>query len=130
LTSRDPITDHLLIAASGLDRPTTLRDFTTDGGNMRKLAIGITGAVALLLAGILAWNAEATTLTSAATAHTATNLSLVEQAGCWLKIERPRNTLGGVIPGAAPKKGERACWLSSPLLVLRITRSCSERTHG
>jgi hypothetical protein len=27
---------------------------------MRKLAIGITGAAALLLAGILAWNAQAT----------------------------------------------------------------------
>jgi len=51
---------------------------------MRKLAIGITGAVALLLAGILAWNAEATTLTSVATAHPATNFSLVEKAGCWL----------------------------------------------
>ena len=44
------------------------------------LAIGITGVVALLLAGILAWNAEATTLTSAATAHPATNFSLVEKA--------------------------------------------------
>ena len=50
---------------------------------MRKLAIGITGAVALLLAGILAWNAEATT-TSAATTYPATNFSLVEKAGCWL----------------------------------------------
>ena len=47
---------------------------------MRKLAIGITGAVALLLAGILAWNAEATTLTSVATAHPATNFSLVEKS--------------------------------------------------
>jgi len=51
---------------------------------MRKLAIVITGAVALMLAGILAWNAEATTLTSAATVHRATNSSLVEKAGCWL----------------------------------------------
>jgi hypothetical protein len=51
---------------------------------MRKLAIGMTGAVALLLAGILAWNAQATTLTSAASAHPATNFSLVEKAGCWL----------------------------------------------
>jgi hypothetical protein len=51
---------------------------------MRKLAIGITGAVALLLAGILAWNADATTLTSAATVRPATNSFLVEKAGCWL----------------------------------------------
>ena len=51
---------------------------------MRKLAIGITGAVALLLAGILAWNAEATTLTTATAAHAGTNYSLVEKAGCWL----------------------------------------------
>jgi hypothetical protein len=51
---------------------------------MRKLAIVITGAVALMLAGILAWNAEATTLTSAATVHPATHSSLVEKAGCWL----------------------------------------------
>ena len=51
---------------------------------MRKLAIGITGIAALLLAGILAWSAEATTLTSAATVHPATNSSLVEKAGCWL----------------------------------------------
>ena len=54
------------------------------GVDMRKLAIAITGAVALLLAGVLAWNAEATTLTSVATAHPATNFSLVEKAGCWL----------------------------------------------
>ena len=51
---------------------------------MRKLAIGIAGATALMFAGILAWNAEATTLTSAATIHTETNDSLVEKAGCWL----------------------------------------------
>ena len=51
---------------------------------MRKLALGITAAVVLLLAGILAWNAEATTLTSAATAHPAANFSLAEKAGCWL----------------------------------------------
>jgi hypothetical protein len=51
---------------------------------MRKLVIGTTGAVALLLAGILAWNAEATTLTGAITARPGTNYSLVEKAGCWL----------------------------------------------
>ena len=34
---------------------------------MRKLVIGLTGTAALLLAGILGWSAEATTLTGAAT---------------------------------------------------------------
>ena len=38
----------------------------------------------LLLAGILAWNAE--TLTGAAIVYPATNSSLVEKAGCWLQI--------------------------------------------
>jgi hypothetical protein len=51
---------------------------------MRKLAIGIAGAAVLLLAGALAWNAEATTLTSATTAYPATSFSLAEKAGCWL----------------------------------------------
>ena len=49
---------------------------------MRKVAIGITGAVVLLLAGILAWNAEATTLTGATTFRAGTNYSLIEKAGC------------------------------------------------
>jgi hypothetical protein len=51
---------------------------------MRKRVIGLTGTAALLLAGILGWSAEATTLTGAATVHPATNYSLVEKAGCWL----------------------------------------------
>jgi hypothetical protein len=51
---------------------------------MRKLAIGISGILALLLAGILAWNAEATALTSAVTISTQTNHSSVENVGCWL----------------------------------------------
>ena len=51
---------------------------------MRKLAIGITAAVALMLAGISTWNAEATPLTGATTVPPATSSSLVEKAGCWL----------------------------------------------
>lgn len=51
---------------------------------MLKLVIGITGTLALMLAGIFAWNAEAMTLTNAATGHRAANHSLVEEAGCWL----------------------------------------------
>jgi hypothetical protein len=51
---------------------------------MRKLVIGITVVVTLLLGGILAWNAEATTLTGATTVYPRTNFSLVEKAGCWL----------------------------------------------
>jgi hypothetical protein len=47
---------------------------------MRKLAIGITGAAALLLAGILAWNAQATPLTGSTTLYLAANQSLVEKA--------------------------------------------------
>jgi hypothetical protein len=54
---------------------------------MRKLAIGIAAAVALMLAGILAWNAEATPLTGATTVPPATSHSLVEKAGCWLPGE-------------------------------------------
>ena len=49
---------------------------------MRKLVIEVTGAVALLLAGILAWNAEATPLTGATTVRLGTKYSLVEKAGC------------------------------------------------
>ena len=51
---------------------------------MRKLSVGITAAVLLLLAGIFAWNAEATTLSGTVTVHPTTNLSLVQKAGCWL----------------------------------------------
>jgi hypothetical protein len=49
---------------------------------MRKLAIGITGAVALLLAGILAWNAQATPLIGSTTLRSAASHSLVEKAAC------------------------------------------------
>jgi hypothetical protein len=51
---------------------------------MRKLVIGTSAAAALLLAGVLAWNAEATPLTRATTVPSGTNYSLVEKAGCWL----------------------------------------------
>ena len=51
---------------------------------MPKLAIAMAGVAALVPAAILAWNAEATTLTSAAAFHSETNHSLVEKAGCWL----------------------------------------------
>jgi hypothetical protein len=63
---------------------------------MRKLAIGITAAVALLLAGILAWNAQATPLTGATTVRPGTNSSLVEKAcschyvACWRNPWRKR----------------------------------------
>ena len=56
--------------------------FTAAGVDMRKLAIGITAAVALMLTGILAWNADATPLTGSTTARPGTNYSLVEKAGC------------------------------------------------
>jgi hypothetical protein len=51
---------------------------------MRKLTIGIAGTAVLMLAGILAWNAEATPLTGATTVPAAPNQSLVQKAGCWL----------------------------------------------
>ena len=51
---------------------------------MRKLVIGITGTLALLLAGLLAWNVEASSLTSSTTARPGANYSLAEKAGCWL----------------------------------------------
>jgi hypothetical protein len=51
---------------------------------MRKLVIGITAATALLMVGAIAWNAEASSLTSSTTALHRTNYSLVEKAGCWL----------------------------------------------
>jgi hypothetical protein len=47
---------------------------------MRKL--GITGAVVLLLAGLSAWNAEATPLTGTMSVQPGTNYSLVEKAEC------------------------------------------------
>ena len=51
---------------------------------MRKPVVGIIAAVTILFAGILAWNAEATTLTSATAVPPGTNFSLIEKAGCWL----------------------------------------------
>jgi hypothetical protein len=51
---------------------------------MRTFAIGITAAVALMLGGILAWNAEATPLTGSTAARPATNYSLIEKVGCLL----------------------------------------------
>jgi len=47
---------------------------------MRKLLIGVAGATALLVAGMLAWNAEA--LTGATTSHPRTNFSLIERTAC------------------------------------------------
>ena len=54
---------------------------------MRKLPMGISTAIALLLTGMLAWNAGATTLTGATAAHPGASYSLVEKVGCrrsWL----------------------------------------------
>ena len=51
---------------------------------MHKLVFVIAATVALLLTGFLQWNAKATPMTAAATAHPKTNASLVERAGCWL----------------------------------------------
>ena len=51
---------------------------------MRMLVIGITAATALLLAGALAWNAKATTLTGATIVRPGANYSLIEKAGCML----------------------------------------------
>src|SRR6476659_10241257 len=51
---------------------------------MRKLAIVTVATAALVLSGILAWTADATTLTSAAAVHPEANSSLVGKAGCWL----------------------------------------------
>jgi len=49
---------------------------------MRKMVIGIAEAVAVLVVGLLTWNAEATPLTGAADVRPGTNYSLVERAGC------------------------------------------------
>jgi hypothetical protein len=48
---------------------------------MRKVVFGLTGAVVLLVAGIFAWNAEATSLTGTIMVHPG-HYSLVEKAGC------------------------------------------------
>jgi hypothetical protein len=45
---------------------------------MRKVIIGISGTVGLLLAGILAWNAQATSLTGTIMVHPRPNYSLVD----------------------------------------------------
>jgi hypothetical protein len=47
---------------------------------MRKLVIGMTVAASLMLAGALAWDAQATTLAG----HPETSHSLVQKAACWL----------------------------------------------
>jgi hypothetical protein len=49
---------------------------------MRKVAIGLTGAVLLLLAGLLASNTEATPLTGTMSVQPWTNYSSVEKADC------------------------------------------------
>ena len=64
--------------------PPNLSPPNRKGVDMRKLAIAMAWVAALVIAAILAWNAEATTLTSAAAFHSETNHSLVEKAGCWL----------------------------------------------
>jgi hypothetical protein len=46
---------------------------------MRKIVIGITGVVVLLLAGSFAWNAEATALTGTIGVQSGPNYSLVEK---------------------------------------------------
>jgi hypothetical protein len=51
---------------------------------MRKLTIGIAGTAALMLAGFLTWNAEATPLTGVTAVPSGMNHSLVEKAACWL----------------------------------------------
>jgi hypothetical protein len=65
---------------------------------MRKLVIGITGGVALLLAVALAWNAEATPMTGAATVP-AQNYSPIEKVACpgWGPYCGP-----GTAPGLRP----------------------------
>ena len=57
---------------------------------MRKVIMGITGAVVLLFAGILAWNAEATALAGTISVQAGTNYSLVQKAGCRLPGFCPR----------------------------------------
>jgi hypothetical protein len=49
---------------------------------MRKAVIGIVGAIALMLAGVLAWNAEATPLTGVTSTSPAMSHSLVERVAC------------------------------------------------
>jgi hypothetical protein len=51
---------------------------------MRKAIFWITGAMGLVLAGFLGWNAEATTLSGSVTTHPGTSHVLVLKAGCWL----------------------------------------------
>jgi hypothetical protein len=48
---------------------------------MRKLMLGIAGTLALLVAGILAWNADATTLTSPQPFTLKTNYALGRKSG-------------------------------------------------
>ena len=94
---------------------------------MHKVFVAITGA--LLLAGILAWHAEATTLSGVATVPAARGYSLVEKAGLFFGRRCPRGmhqictqracACGPALPGGhAPtltctspkKKCYRPCW--------------------
>lgn len=52
------------------------------GGEMRKLAIILTATVAMLFAGLLAWNADATTVSGAVTIGAKTYSPIVEETGC------------------------------------------------
>jgi hypothetical protein len=70
---------------------------------MRKLAITLGVAAAVIGAGFFAWNAEATTSTAAATlGATAKNYSPVQKAACrgW-DPTAPRDSPGGVAPTGA-----------------------------
>lgn len=51
---------------------------------MTRLAPALTATAAALLAGLLTWKAEATTLTGAVSPSGATNYSLIQKTGCLL----------------------------------------------
>ncbi len=64
---------------------------------MRKLAIVLTATVAMLFAGLFAWNAEATTFTGA-TGIGAHNYSpIVQEAGC--RLNGPKVGANGCVRG-------------------------------
>ena len=60
---------------------------------MRKLAPGITAAIVFLLANVLAWNVEATTLSGLISTQPGTNSSLLETVDCDSDAICPLGTL-------------------------------------
>jgi hypothetical protein len=76
---------------------------------MRKLVIVLTATVAMLFAGLLAWNAEATTVTGPVAVGAKTHSPIVEETGC--RRNGPAVGANGCLRGTHQIcKKNQGCW--------------------